>query len=282
MFKRKKAILKIKFLRLLNFKSEKDSVFDFFFYDYDNDEDYEAYAVVGKMSGEAFQGSIWFANDEIVEKILDKTSKKYLPLIIKNDYNSHFEFPTFGDNNEVSTTLWGVKNDKPEEILQTTSGYIFQNKEGDLIFILPTNEVTSNVTEPNAWSGHALNTYYLYWENGYKEYEGKELSNEDFVKYENGQNILNEINKEIERKFPRIKSISIENIIYRQNGIININYIINEKDEKLYRKNVLVKCQDNTASIEDYDVSTITGKCRKRNTQRWKIDLNGFEGNILK
>ena len=279
---KKKSNLKDKISEAANFKSEKDSVFDFFFYDYDNDKDYEAYAVVGKMNGEAFQGSIWFANDEIVEKILDKTSKKYLPSIIKNNYNIHFEFPTFGENDEVSTTLWGVKDNNPEEILQTTSGYISQNKEGELIFTLSTNEVTSNVTEPNVWSGHSFNTYYLYWENGYKEYEGKELSNEEFVKYENGQNILNEINKEIEKKFPNFKSISIENIIYRQNGIININYIINEKDEKLYRKNVLVKCQDNTATIEYYDVSTITGNVEKEILKDGKIELKGFESNILK
>lgn len=279
---KKKSNLKDKISKAANFKSEKDSVFDFFFYDYDNDKDYEAYAVVGKMNGEAFQGSIWFANDEIVEKILDKTSKKYLPSIIKNDYNIHFEFPTFGEKDEVSTTLWGVKDNKPEKILQTTSGYISQSKEGEIIFTLPTNEITSNVTEPNVWSGHAFNTYYLYWENGYKEYEGKELSNEEFVKYENGQNILNEINKEIENKFPNFKSISIENIIYRQNGIININYIINEKDEKLYKKNVLVKCQDNIVSIEYYDVSTVTGNVEKEILKDGKMELKGFESNILK
>ena len=122
----------------------------------------------------------------------------------------------------------------------------------------------------------------MYWENGYKEYEGKEISNEEFIKYENGQNILNEINKEIEKKFPKFKSISIENIIYRQNGIININYIINEKDEKLYRKNVLVKCQDNTVTIEYYDVSTVTGNVEKEILKDGKIELKGFESNILK
>ena len=54
--------------------------------------------------------------------------------------------------------------------------------------------------EPVIWSGNALNTYYLYWKNGYKEYEGREISNEDFIKYENGQNVLDEIKKEIKRK----------------------------------------------------------------------------------
>lgn len=279
---KKKSNLKDKISEAANFKSEKDSVFDFFFYDYDNDKEYEAYAVIGKMNGETFEGSIWFANDEIVEKILDKKSKKYLPLIIKNDYNIHFEFPIFSENDEVSTTLWGVKDNNPEEVLQTTSGYISQSKEGDLVFNLPTNEVTSNITETNAWSGHAFNTYYLYWENGYKEYEGKEISNEEFIKYENGQNILNEINKEIEKKFPSFKSINIENIIYRQNGIININYIINTKDEKLYRKNVLVKYQDNTVSIDYYDVSTTTGSIEEEILKDGKIELKIFESKILK
>lgn len=278
---KKKSNIKEKISKAVNFKSEKYSVFDLFFEDYENDNDYEAYAVVGKMIGEDFEGSIWFANDDIVEKISDKSTKKYSPSIIKNEYNSHFQFPTFGDNNEVSTTLWGVKNDKPEEILETTSGYIFQNKEGDLSFILPTNEVIANIQEPSVWSGNALNTYYLYWENGYKEYEGREISNEDFIKYENGQNVLDEIKKEIERKFPENKSITLENIIYRQNGVININYIINEKDEKLYKKNVLVKVEDNVVSIKDNNISTTTENIVKEILKDGTIDLNGFEGNVL-
>ena len=278
---KKKSNIKEKISKAMNFKSEKDSVFDLFFYDYNNDKECEAYAVVGKMNGEVFEGSIWFANDNIVEKVADRSTKKYCPSIIKNDYNFHFQFPTFNENNEVSTTLWGVKNNQPEEILQTISGYIVQNKDGDLNFILPTHEVIANMQEANVWTGNALNTYYLYWENGYKEYEGKEISNEEFIKYENGQNVLDEIKKEIERKFPDNKSITLENVIYRQNGIININYVINEKDERLYKKNVLVKVKDNLVSIGDSNISTVTENIEKEILKDGKIDLNGFQDNIL-
>jgi len=135
--------------------------------------------------------------------------------------------------------------------------------------------------EPVIWSGNALNTYYLYWKNGYKEYEGREISNEDFIKYENGQNVLDEIKKEIKRKFPENKSITLENIIYRQNGIININYIINEKDEKLYKKNVLVNIKDNVVSIKDNNISTSTENTIKEILKDGNIDLKGFEDNIL-
>lgn len=275
---KKKSNLKDKISKAANVISDKDSVFDFFFYDYNSDDEYEAFAVIGKKLGDGFQGAIWFGNDEIVEKIADRTSKKYLPLIIKNEHSIHFEFPVFSEKEEVSTTVWGVKDGKAEEMLQTTSGYICQNEEKDLNFIVPTHEViSSGITEPITWTGNAFNTYYLYWENGYKEYEGKEISNEEFIKYENGQNLLNDINKEIEKKFPNFKSANIENIIYRSNGIININYIINEKDEKLYKKNVLVKCQDNTVSIEYYSLSQETEKEILRDGN---ISLKAFEGSI--
>lgn len=278
---KKKSNIKEKISKAVNFKSENDSVFDIFFGDYENDNDYEAFAVVGKISGEAFEGSIWFANDNIVEKVSDKSTKKYFPSVIKNEYNIHFQFPTFSDNNEVSTTLWGVKNDKPEEVLESKSGYVSQDKEGDLSFILPNHEVIANMQEPVIWSGNALNTYYLYWQNGYKEFEGREISNEEFIKYENGQSVLDEIKKEIERKFPENKSITLENIIYRQNGIININYIINEKDERLYKKNVLVNIKDNVVSIKDNNISTSTENTIKEILKDGNIDLKGFEDNIL-
>ena len=72
--------------------------------------------------------------------------------------------------------------------------------------------------------GHTHKEYYFYWDEeslSFKEYGAIEITQEEFLKCEGAKELLHEINS---------KGYIIDNILYRGNNIININYIIDNTE----------------------------------------------------
>lgn len=88
-------------------------------------------------------------------------------------------------------------------------------------------------------SGHTWKKYYLYWDDGFKEYGAIYISEEDLEKCEGAKDILSQIAS---------KGGIVTNIMYRENGIININIEMID-DTYLVNENVTLKLNGNSVSL---------------------------------
>ena len=72
--------------------------------------------------------------------------------------------------------------------------------------------------------GHTYKQYYFYWDENsqsFKEYGAIEITQDQFLKCKGAKEILDEAKN---------KGYVINDILYRGNGIININYVIDDYD----------------------------------------------------
>lgn len=99
--------------------------------------------------------------------------------------------------------------------------------------------------------GRTIKPYYMYWDNGFKEYGGIDITIEDFLKLEGADTILNGIDAE--------KGI-ISHIYYRENNIMNIDYIVGCDSTNVMNNNLFLTCQYDKTSVRlvevDYNIGT--------------------------
>lgn len=250
---KKRNDLKDSFKKQVNFEEGKDKTFDFFFNDYDKDGVYEAFVVIGKNENNIFNGELWFINKDLLQKLEDISTSDYKNFTIDNGDILHFEVPSIKADESSTATIWQFKDNKVEKVLTTDNGYVVQDKEGNLYLKYSAEDMEASEENPESFSGKTVKSYFLYYEDKYKEYVGNEISKDDFLGYNKGKEILDELDSKFKKKFPEAKSIKITNIISRNNGIIHINYIVNNNDGKIYQKNVLIKNEGGTLSIVPID-----------------------------
>lgn len=269
---KKKSDLKDSFKKQISFEEGKDTTFDFFFNDYDKDGAYEAFVVIGKNENSIFNGELWFINNDLLQKLEDISTTDYRTFTINNDNILHFEVPNIKKDGSSTASIWQFKDNKVNKILTTEEGYIVQDKEGNLYLKYCSEDMQAREENPTKFSGKTVKSYFLYYENEYKEYVGNEISKDDFLKYNKGKEILDEIDNKIKKEFPEEKSIEITNIIARNNGIIHINYIVTNNDGNLYQKNVLIKNEEGTLSIVPIDNNN-----EKKDVRDGKVEISVFK-----
>ena len=88
-------------------------------------------------------------------------------------------------------------------------------------------------------TGHSYKTYYYHYDGTeFREYGGIEITREQLETLEGAQDILTQL---------ETKDASISNILYRANGIININYKGSGSNH-----NLTLRVKDNTVTIETF------------------------------
>ena len=267
---KKKSDLKDSFKKQVNFEEGKNTTFDFFFNDYDKDGIYEAFVVIGKNENNIFKGELWFINNDLLQKLEDISTSDYKNFTIDNGDILHFEVPNIKADGSSTATIWQFKGNKVEKVLTIDNGYVVQDKEGFLYLKYATEDMEATEENPESFNGKTIKSYFLYYENEYKEYIGNEISKDEFLGYNKGKQILDELDSKFKKKFPEAKSIEINNIISRNNGIIHINYIVNNKDGKIYQKNVLIKNEGGTLTIVPQD----NDNGEKEEIRDGKVDLS--------
>jgi len=231
-----------------------ENVVDTYYDDFDCDGNFELIALTGdKMMGDkfypsTFYGNIWLVSD-FTGKVIVKIDNggigaviqddSYLkPSVINQGGRKIFKICELSGNYAVDTILVYVENSK-EASLQFLDGFLSEN-----------NTVNSTaydmLVEKNDFEqglfhgiGRSWKDYWYYFDNTdkkYKEYGAIEISEEDFLAFENAKNILDSIEGEI------------YNILYRDNGIININYYI-PWDTENELKNILVSYNEKAVSL---------------------------------
>jgi hypothetical protein len=97
---------------------------------------------------------------------------------------------------------------------------IDENEDITLMAVAADNfTMGDDINGANTWK-----PYYFYYDNGFKEYGGSEISLEEFLTYENAKSYIDEIEN---------LNGEITNILKRGNDIININYRVPDPERNL-------------------------------------------------
>lgn len=195
-----------------------EKLYDFAADDFDLDGKYEAFAVKGQAQGYEIKGDIYFVTENGAEKINGETY--YLdydryPVFDLGDRKLYRVWNVFATGR--SAYVYGVKDGKwyEHEISQRGQDLERMGLSDNFTIVNGSDYDSGYLASENATSGHTWKTYYLYW-NGeeFREYGGIEISEEQFLKCEGAQHILDLAGE---------NDCFVSNILYRGNGLINVN-----------------------------------------------------------
>lgn len=218
-----------------------ENVLKVFCEDFDANGTKEAFILTGKLEtfegGYAWlEGKVWFVNDKASQ-------------LVQEDCFTHFSFDpqvmTFDGTkmlhvyNEYATGccsyLYGVVDNQLCRYFDYAKGSLLV-ADGQLQLIHDTYDYGYD-KQMDGFSGHTWKPYYLYFAKAtdtqskggkFREYGAIEISQEQFLKFQGAQDMLQRI---------RVLAINAEitGFLYRENNIININYLV--RDENGYSQN---------------------------------------------
>ena len=221
------------------------NVFAFETNDFDGDGRAEAFCA----TGEDFDITLWFVTENGAEQILKDEYLVYdaphlLDFGTDKFYTIELSFGTVSFSH-----IYGVKDGKWYEhefsgkvssITQTGTNSLTGVDEGGYDAFCDENG--------NDAGGHTYKTYYFYYEGGFKEYGGIEISDYDFLKLDGAREILDMIDE---------SGVSIKNILYRGGvGIITINcYEFDPEDGWTENTYLTVAVDGNSASLVENELN---------------------------
>ena len=224
----------------------EDEILSFDYLDYDGDSTSEAFAFAGKKTGDedggpAYLGELWFVNEDGAEMVVSREET--------NGFWNVNQTYTFGKHSIVVLSkffqtgdralVWTVKDGKPcEETNLSNKGSEFTSLGGnDVVIVDDTYDFGFDGT------GHTYKPYWFYWDeaaSSFKEYGGKQLEYEQFLKCKGAQRVLNAIDA---------ADCAVREIYYRANGIININYVDYEGESN---HNASLRLKGNTVALQGF------------------------------
>lgn len=174
-------------------------------------------------SGAAFQGSLWYMEGKdciLLEEHIE--AYNYEPVVLEYEKEKHL---LYTENSafpgSAISYIWAVKDHAPKLLLETQNYCFLDN--GQLAIV---RTLTTDSTNGRIWQ-----RYYLYWDDerqSYKEYTGRAITEEEYLSYENSQEMKDRLQatlEEIIREACKEEITKVEtSYIKRENGIININY----------------------------------------------------------
>lgn len=231
--------------RLVQEKTEQP-VFAFYDYIGSKEEDSYAYIFTGEMVEEfgdtMFQGALWYANGEDSILLMDEIeTSTFEPIIIEE--NNHLLLNVGSDlPGSAKSYIWAVNDHEPQLVFEASGSCFIDN--GLLA------SVKSFIN--NSAGGRIWQRYYLYWDHNkqsYQYYDVKEITEEEFLSYENAQTardeveiaIKEDIKQSLHRADLNVGSHFDYNYFKCGNGIIYVNYIITTDSDTLYYYSILME-----------------------------------------
>lgn len=219
-------------------------ILDYIIYDdFDGNGYLEAFAVI--ENGGEFQ--IWFSSDEETKKLATSyknlSKNEGLPFIITLDYQHKFMlFSEFVSPDLTKEYMFGVKDGKAYEsnISQTM---LEEGQFCDMFMVYTGYQVFSDGT------GRCWIPYYFYWdEDGeFKEYGGIKIETEDFWSIKGSEELFY-----YNHQAPQTAEIT--EVYYRENGVINVNYIDDPNNEDYINCNVTFLYKEGHLSLLDLHI----------------------------
>ena len=185
-------------------------------------------------------GEAWYVTDTNAKKLQDQIS---LQGPTKTSGVNVWQLPdteilkceTYGADGGSSSYAWYIKNGGPLK-LQNTGTQLQYSGNGQ--FTTADNTFDADYNE-GYLTGHTYKTYYLYWnDGGFKEYGGIKITQQEFLNFTDAQGVLDSIAG---------AGKTVDDIFYRQNDIININYHDGNKQNGS-NGNVTLKIKNNAVS----------------------------------
>lgn len=224
--------------RLVQEKTEQP-VFAFYDYIGSKEEDSYAYIFTGEMVEEfgdtMFQGALWYANGEDSILLMDEIeTSTFEPIIIEE--NNHLLLNVGSDlPGSAKSYIWAVNDHKPQLVFEASGSCFIDNG-----LLASVKSFISNSAGGRIWQ-----RYYLYWDHNkqsYQYYDVKEITEEEFLSYENAQTardeveiaIKEDIKQSLHRADLNVGSHFDYNYFKCGNGIIYVNYIITTDSDTLY------------------------------------------------
>lgn len=237
--------LKGQLKRLVQEKTEQP-VFAFYDYIGSKEEDSYAYIFTGEMVEEfgdtMFQGALWYANGEDSILLMDEIeTSTFEPIIIEE--NNHLLLNVGSDlPGSAKSYIWAVNDHKPQLVFEASGSCFIDNG-----LLASVESFISNSAGGRIWQ-----RYYLYWDHNkqsYQYYDVKEITEEEFLSYENAQTardeveiaIKEDIKQSLHRADLNVGSHFDYNYFKCGNGIIYVNYIITTDSDTLYYYSILME-----------------------------------------
>ncbi|MEI6578136.1 MAG: hypothetical protein WCN92_01580, partial [Eubacteriales bacterium] len=215
------------------------NILTFAYDDYDKDGTKEAFAFTGiyNQRKNTYRGELWYVNANGAQKLME--TDEYWEVCKKLDFEKRNycvmeKYFTTGSTSYV----WGVING--EAIKDPISGKVngLNITDGELLGTQSTYDMTYDKSSKIS-TGHTWKSYYFYEDNGIKEYGGNVITVDEFLKFDGASEILDDIKR---------LGCEVTNILYRENGIINLNYHI-ETDSYIDNSNKIIKYSDNHVDV---------------------------------
>jgi hypothetical protein len=199
------------------------------------DNQYEAFATVNS-------GEVWYITDSYAQRL--KTGLSFT----EGDQSETSFLWTFDDviifkcedipgGSSSVSYAWYVKDGKPVELNNTGMNL---SHIGNGQFTTIGESFDLNITDGIA-AGHTYKSYYLYWAGDHlNEYGGIKITLEQLKKVDGAKAVIDVITK---------SGYIIDEIYYRANNIININYHSGDKDNRNF-DNVTLLYNNNTVTPE--------------------------------
>ncbi|HBC93271.1 MAG TPA: hypothetical protein DCZ10_10355 [Pelotomaculum sp.] len=174
--------------------------------DFDGDGKYEAFTLTGK-EGAVEGGKPWFVSESVLTKLVDTDlcSPPEVVLIGGKKFIKYEKIYATGR----PLLLLCVENSMPKSVISGNAQNLTQMPDGTFTVEQNTLDMLSDGT------GRTVKPYWLYYDNGFHEYGGFEITQAQLLEFDSADNILKQI---------KANDGVIKNILYRENNIININY----------------------------------------------------------
>ncbi len=179
---------------------------------------------------------LWFCSSDknICKKISENDMKmdglEFTQIVY--DDETHIVLNTYREmGTGKNFSLVRLNQGEPQLVLENQYGYCGQKQDGKDVYV---NVEAYDGMYDASIDGMILHTWkeaYIYFDGTeYKEYDAKQISEEDFMKYENASEILEKVKQDISEKGSLDGVIKTEYLYYiRENGIMNIQ--CNDTDE---------------------------------------------------
>ena len=240
-------------------KKTEQPIFAFYEFIGSKEEDSYAYVFTGEMVEEfgntMFQGALWYANRQDSILLMDKIeTSSFEPEIIEE--NKHLLLNVSSNlQGSAKSYIWAVNNHEPQLILETSNSCFFDNG-----LLASVKSFISNSAGGRIWQ-----RYYLYWDHNkqrYQNYDVREITEEEFLLYENAQIARDEVETAIKEDSKQslvdlnVGSHFDYSYFRCDNGIIYVNYVITTDSDVLYYYSIFME-RDGIVVLDErqnYDV----------------------------
>lgn len=156
----------------------------------------------------------------------------------------------------MKTIIYGVEKNQAVELYSKNRINLFVENNELYAYNYSYYELQSDFKD---WMSLSQQKYHFKWDDNSKtckEYEAKEISEEEFFKMSNAKNVKKKIDDEIKNKYSK----TLENVKYtyllREDDTVDVNMLVELKDKSQYKYYVTVSCKDNTLET---DVNILEG-----------------------